>query len=102
MFEELWFAFGVDPLNTRFMVLGVGETRAKAEAGFAEADDDIVYRRAFNCLSKTLRSDLDAWLKGCGVVEEDRQQIMRDFAKQLGEMLGEMKDEPGKADDPDR
>ena len=91
MSEELWFAFGLDSLNARFVVLGVGETRAKAEAGFVHADDDLVYRRAFNFLSKTLRQDLDGWLKACGVVEKDRQQIIQDFGRKTRELLDKMK-----------
>jgi hypothetical protein len=87
MAQEIWFAFGLDPLNERFVVLGVAETEADARAAFSRAEQDVVYRRAFNVLSGTLRQDLSVWLQSCGVPASERDQIFKEFARQTKALL---------------
>jgi hypothetical protein len=87
MAQEIWFAFGLDPLNERFVVLGVAETEAAAKEALRRADEDVVYRRAFNVLSGTLRQDMSAWLQSCGVPATEREQIFKEFARQTKALL---------------
>lgn len=94
---KLFVAIGLDPIDRKLVVLGVGETYDEAKRGLGRATDDYTYRLVFSALKNTASLELREWLRSKGLTSQNAHDTAVEFYRQLNEIT-EGKDAPNVED----